>query len=85
MLGFATAVRGGLISRKSIASEVRMFCDPDKFGRPEFWAYYADYDWVVLCQLFGTMMDLPAHWPMFCMDIKQLWRLSRRSEVTRAR
>lgn len=39
---------------------------------PEFWAYYADYDWVVLCQLFGTMMDLPGSWPMFCMDIKQL-------------
>jgi hypothetical protein len=38
---------------------------------PEFWAYYADYDWVVLCQLFGTMMDLPDGWPMFCMDIKQ--------------
>src|SRR6218665_1917732 len=39
---------------------------------PEFWAYYADYDWVVLCQLFGRMIDLPKGWPMFCMDIKQL-------------
>lgn len=39
---------------------------------PEFWAYYADYDWVVLCQLFGTMMQLPPTWPMFCMDVKQL-------------
>lgn len=39
---------------------------------PEFWAYYADYDWVVVCQLFGTMMDLPKKWPMYCMDIKQL-------------
>jgi hypothetical protein len=39
--------------------------------KPEFWAYYADYDWVVLCQLFGTMIDLPNGWPMFCMDIKQ--------------
>lgn len=26
---------------------------------PEFWAYYADYDWVALCQLYGTMMQLP--------------------------
>lgn len=40
--------------------------------KPEFWAYYADYDWVVLCQLFGRMIDLPEGWPMFCMDIKQL-------------
>jgi hypothetical protein len=40
--------------------------------KPEIWAYYAAYDWVVLCQLFGTMMRLPNGWPMFCRDIKQL-------------
>jgi hypothetical protein len=38
---------------------------------PQFWAYYADYDWVVLCQLFGTMMRLPPHFPRHCMDLKQ--------------
>jgi hypothetical protein len=37
----------------------------------QFWAYFADYDWVVFCQLFGTMMDLPAHFPRYCMDLKQ--------------
>lgn len=37
----------------------------------EFWAYFADYDWVALCQLFGTMMDLPKHFPMYCRDLKQ--------------
>lgn len=41
-------------------------------GKPEFWGYYADYDWVVFCQLFGTMMDLPKGFPMYCRDIKQL-------------
>lgn len=40
--------------------------------KPEFWAYYADYDWVALCQIFGTMMDLPSGWPMYCRDVKQL-------------
>lgn len=40
--------------------------------KPEFWAYYADYDWVVLCQLFGRMIDLPEGWPMYCRDLKQL-------------
>lgn len=40
--------------------------------QPEFWAYFADYDWVVLCQLYGTMMDLPGSWPMYCLDVKQL-------------
>ena len=55
-------------SKKNIAEEVEKFIGNDK---PEIWAYYADYDWVVLCQLFGTMMDLPRGWPMYCRDIKQ--------------
>lgn len=41
-------------------------------ARPEFWGYYADYDWVVLAQMFGTMMNLPERFPMYCRDIKQL-------------
>lgn len=40
-------------------------------GKPEFWAYYADYDWVAFCWLFGRVIDLPNGWPMFCMDLKQ--------------
>ena len=40
-------------------------------SKPEFWGYYADYDWVVLCQMFGAMVDLPKGWPMYCRDIKQ--------------
>lgn len=38
----------------------------------QFWGYYADYDWVALCQLFGRMIDLPKGWPKYCRDIKQL-------------
>ena len=42
------------------------------FGEePEFWAYYADYDWIALCQLYGRMIDLPKGWPKFCRDLKQ--------------
>lgn len=41
------------------------------YDNPEIWAYYADYDWVALCWLMGTMRDLPTGWPMFCRDIKQ--------------
>lgn len=40
-------------------------------AKPEFWGYYADYDWVVFAQIFGTMMDLPKEWPMYCRDLKQ--------------
>ena len=39
--------------------------------KPEFWAYFADYDWVVLCQLYGRMINLPEGWPMWCRDVKQ--------------
>ena len=56
------------MSRKGIANAVASFCGE----RPEIWAYYADYDWVAMCQLFGTMMDLPKTWPMYCRDVKQL-------------
>lgn len=56
-------------NRQRIRDEVLAFVGDDP--HPEFWAYYADYDWVALCQLFGTMMDLPSHFPMFCLDIKQ--------------
>lgn len=40
--------------------------------KPEFWADYASYDWVCLCQIFGTMLQLPKGWPMFVRDIQQL-------------
>lgn len=57
-------------TRKKIASDLIAFTRPDE--HPQFWAYYGDYDWVALCQLYGTMMDLPKGWPMFAMDVKQL-------------
>jgi len=61
-------------SRKQMAEDIRQFVSPSAEHKPEFWAYYADYDWVALCQLYGTMMDLPKHFPRFCMDLKQLAR-----------
>jgi len=38
----------------------------------QFYAYYADYDWVVFCSLFGRMIDLPKGFPMYCKDLKQI-------------
>lgn len=52
---------------KEIAKQIVEFVGDS----PEFWAYYADYDWVLLCWLFGAMVDLPSTWPMFCLDLKQ--------------
>lgn len=50
--------------------------DPDPLGagpvpKAEFWGYFADYDWVVFCWIFGRMVDLPRHFPMYCRDLKQ--------------
>ena len=55
-----------------IAEDIKRFCDPVQFGKPEFWGYYADYDWVVLCQVFGAMVNLPKGWPRYCNDLKQV-------------
>ena len=63
---------GPLKTRRQIAADVISFvrehCGDEK---PEFWGYYADYDWVVFCWLFGSMIDLPQGFPMFCRDLKQ--------------
>lgn len=53
-----------------IANEVRDFilATPDR----KLWAWYAAYDHVALCQLWGTMMQLPEGVPMWTNDLKQL-------------
>lgn len=54
--------------KAQIAKEIAQFVG--EF--PEFWADYSAYDWVVLCQLYGTMFDLPETWPMYCRDVQLL-------------
>ncbi len=61
-------IKGPQQPRTWIAQQFREFAGE----KPEFWAYYADYDWIVLCQLYGRMIDLPEGWPMYCRDVKQL-------------
>lgn len=57
------------IPRAQIRDDILKMIPPS--SRPEFWAYFADYDWVVFCQLFGRMIDLPDGYPMFCFDLVQ--------------
>ncbi len=52
-----------------IAEEVRRFLLAG--DEPELWAYYAAYDHVALCQLWGRMVDLPAGIPMWTNDVQQ--------------
>lgn len=48
----------------------------DKFlphgEKHEAWAYYADYDWVAFCSMWGRMVDTPEQFPMLCRDVMQL-------------
>jgi hypothetical protein len=39
---------------------------------PEFYGYFADYDWVLFCSPFGRMVDLPKGFPYYCRDLKQM-------------
>ena len=73
-------------TKDTIAHEVAMFMGcaakteeltttysiPEYSEKPEVWGYYSAYDWVAFAQLFGTMMNLPKRFPMYCRDIKQL-------------
>jgi hypothetical protein len=55
--------------RGAIAGDVRAFIQATP--NAELWAYYGAYDHVVLCQLWGRMIDLPEGVPMWTNDLKQ--------------
>lgn len=63
---------GPILPKSVIGRYVLDFLEMNSDEKPEFWVYYADYDWVVFCWLFGCMIDLPSHFPMYCRDVKQL-------------
>lgn len=57
-------------TRSQIASDVIQALAPEA-SKPEIWGYFCDYDWVVFCQIWGRMIDLPKGFPMYCLDLKQ--------------
>lgn len=66
---------GPRISRAEIRQRVFELIQESRFDSRSplaFWGYFADYDWVVFCQLFGKMVDLPEGFPMYCNDLRQL-------------
>lgn len=61
-------LRGITLNHTRLRNDLILF-----FGEnPEIWGYYPSYDWVALCQIYGTMMDLPKDWPQAPLDIRQL-------------
>lgn len=73
VLPFLSRTPGILTSRQIIKDQIIQFVqEHTREGQPvEFWGYYADYDWVIFAQIFGTMVDLPSGYPMYCRDLKQ--------------
>lgn len=57
--------------KRVIADQVRDFLLADGGDSRELWAWYAAYDHVALCQLWGAMIDLPDGIPMYTGDLKQ--------------
>lgn len=61
--------------RQVIANEVRDFLLLPVLAEDamvELWADYGAYDHVALCQLWGSMVDLPDGIPMWTHDLQQL-------------
>jgi hypothetical protein len=64
--------RGDMIKpRGQIAEEVGAFAGPS----PRWYGYVDHYDWVLLSQLYGTLVDRPRHWPYGSIDLATLAEL----------
>lgn len=59
-------------STEQIRQDLEEFFEIGAEGRRELWAWYADYDHVVLSQIWGAMIKLPRGMPMFTHDLKQV-------------
>src|SRR3954464_9838123 len=60
------------MSKQAIRESLLTFLTADG-NDPETWAWYGDYDHVVICQLWGTMPELPRPLPRFTRDLRQEW------------
>lgn len=60
----------GSIPENMFAQEILEYLKNDP--SPEFYAYFASYDWVVFARLFGRLIDKPANFPMWVIDLKQM-------------
>ena len=57
------------MSRADLRAALLDFLGPE----PVLWAWYGAYDHVALCQLWGSMPELPRQIPRFTLDVRQLW------------
>ncbi|OBJ82516.1 hypothetical protein A9W97_23830 [Mycobacterium gordonae] len=60
-------------SRRQIRADLEQFLGVNGSEPIELWAWLGAYDHVVLCQLWGTMPNLPKAIPRFTRELRQLW------------
>lgn len=60
------------VSLETMKNKILEFINPGPSKNTKLYGYYSAYDHVCLCQLFGTMNDLPEYMPMYTIDLKQL-------------
>jgi hypothetical protein len=59
------------MNAKDIRDKVTKFLDVGKKPKLELWGYFSAYDHVLLCGLYGRMVDVPKGFPWITMDLKQ--------------
>lgn len=58
------------VSQATMRAAVRGFVG-EGGAHPQFWGYYADYDWYLFCRMMGGWFGLPKTWPKLCRDVAQ--------------
>jgi len=58
---------GVLVRSEDMAQKIVEFIGDEK---PEFWAYFGAYDWVLFCKLFYGLLNLPKGWPHLFRELK---------------
>ncbi|RMI29105.1 polyadenylate-specific 3'-exoribonuclease AS [Nocardia stercoris] len=64
--------------RATIRDELYRFLVPRPAVEPQLWAWVGAYDHVALCQLWGSMVDLPGNLPRYTNELRQYWDMSGR-------
>lgn len=63
-------LKGGSVRkpRGQIASDILNLIAADI--KPQFWGYFVAHDWVLLCGLYGGLLNMPLILPGFAWDLK---------------
>ncbi|MFF3570434.1 polyadenylate-specific 3'-exoribonuclease AS [Nocardia jiangxiensis] len=65
-------------TRRQIRDDIYRFLIPRTGVEPELWAWVGAYDHVALCQLWGSMVDLPNTMPRYTNELRQHWDMAGR-------